>query len=62
MGVFKLLLLRDLYTYKNAQNDAERKKAKRNILTILGVWAVLLLLVSIPIIFIVIAGIMQGIW
>ncbi|MCC5910988.1 MAG: hypothetical protein JJT76_11185 [Clostridiaceae bacterium] len=56
MGIFKWLLLKDFQAYKNAESDAERKKAKQNIITILGVWAVLLLLLFIPAIFIVIIG------
>lgn len=56
MGTFKFLLLKDYHTYKNAESDAERKKAKQNIIITLGVWAVLLLLLSIPMIFIIIIG------
>ncbi|MCC5909230.1 MAG: hypothetical protein JJT76_02175 [Clostridiaceae bacterium] len=59
--MFKMLLLKDFYAYINAQSEAERKKAKRNILTTLGVWAVLLLLLSSPIIFIIVIGKIQGI-
>ncbi|WP_041720554.1 hypothetical protein [Alkaliphilus metalliredigens] len=46
--------------YKNAKNTEERKKVNRNIGTIVGVWIALLLLISIPILFIIILNKVQG--
>ncbi|GAB6087946.1 hypothetical protein [Alkaliphilus crotonatoxidans] len=48
------------YSYKTSENDKERKKIKRSMITIGGVWIFLLFLLSIPILFIIIVGKLQG--